>query len=425
MIKKILKLIKSFTADEIFGFITPSVSLESKDIRIIDELLYGCQNDYVEQFEESLAKFIGPGQVVTFGAGRMAFFSLMKEWNIGKDDEVILTGFTCAVMVNAVLRIGAKPVFVDIDKDTLGLSVHSLKSAISQRTRLIVAQHSFGIPCEIDAICKLAKENGIYVIEDCAITLGSVYKRRMLGTWGDAAIFSSDHTKPINTLIGGYLYTENKDLAERVRIFRNSCEDITKEHAMSAVNQYIYENKIEQNKHKRYVLWNYMNAIRQKIHIPIKKLPYLQHESSSSCYRNSDYPYPAKLHPALAYIGIKSLNQYKESIPVRKQLLKELIEIIKDEDIPKMYFDPDADIVPLRLAYMLRNKDRDRFNFIDDWVWFKQPIVATSESLDHFGYYKGTCHTSEQVGERIMNLPMIIDKDKQIQFLSYLKKMYE
>lgn len=424
MIKNFSKLFKAVTADEIFGFITPSVCLKSEDMLIIDELLSGCKNDYVEEFEQSLSNFIGLGQVITFGSGRMAFYSLMKEWNIGKGDEVILTGFTCAVMVNAVLRIGAKPVFADIDKDTLGLSVHSLERAISQRTKLIVAQHSFGIPCEIDAICKLAKEKGIYVVEDCAITLGSVYKKRMLGTWGDAAIFSTDHTKPINTLIGGYLYTENQELAARIRIFRNSCEDITKEHAMSAVKQYIFENKIEHKKHKCYVLWIYMNAICQKLHLPIRKLPYLQHESSSSCFANTDYPYPARLHPAFAYIGIKSLEQYKESIQIRREWLKELLEIIKNEDIPQMYFNPDADIVPLRLAYVLKKNNRDRFTFIDDWVWFKQPIVATSESLDNFGYYEGACPTSEQVGKHIMNLPMVMIKDQQEKFLRKLKKIY-
>ena len=165
-------------------------------------------------------------------------------------------------------------------------------------------------------------------------------------------------------------------------------------------------------------------SIRHKLHLPVAKKPYLQHESASDCFSNNVYPYPAKLHPALAFVGSKSLQQYIESIPIRKRWIQVLMEIVKSEDLPMMYFNQDADTLPLRLVYMLKKKSRGDFGFIGDCVWFKQPIVATAEPLENFGYKEGSCPTSEDTGENIMNLPIILEKEKQDDFLRQLRKVY-
>lgn len=426
MIEKIKRLATLLTERRIYGFLSPYACLDNQDLQIIDSLIAEPKTEVVNSFEVRLCDFIsgGVGRVITFGAGRMAFYSLLKEMGVGKGDEVCLTGFTCAVMANAVLRTGATPVYVDIDKDTLGMSPSDLRRKITACSKVVVPQHSFGIPCEIDTIVEIAHTHNLFVIEDCAISLGSIYKSKKIGTWGDAAIFSTDHTKPLNTLIGGFVYTEEKALAARLKEYRDSCESLTATHVESTVKQYIKEATIESTYHKKYIIGSYLDAIRHKLHLPVAKKPYLQHESASDCFSNNDYPYPAKLHPALAYVGSKSLQQYIESVPARKLWIQVLMEIVKSENLPMMYFNQDADIVPLRLVYILKEKTRRDFGFIDDWIWFKQPIVATAEPLENFGYREGSCPISEDTGENIMNLPIILEKEKQDQFLRQLRKVY-
>ncbi|MBW2599874.1 MAG: DegT/DnrJ/EryC1/StrS family aminotransferase, partial [Deltaproteobacteria bacterium] len=171
----------------------------------------------VPEFEARFAGLVGDGWCISFAAGRMAFYVLLKALGIGKGDEVILPAFTCSVMANAVWRTGATPVFSDIDLETFGSDAEAIERKITDRTKLVVAQHSFGIPCKIDRIVEIAGNRNIFVLEDCAITLDSSYKGIKVGNWGDAAIFSTDHSKPINTLTGGMLYTNNTDLFRKVR----------------------------------------------------------------------------------------------------------------------------------------------------------------------------------------------------------------
>ena len=150
------------------------------------------------------------GELFFYGGARMGIFSILKYLNLKKNDEVIITAFTCSVVVNAIKKLNLKPIYVDIDKKTLGTSFIDLKKKIQKKTKLIVVQHSFGIPCEIKKIIKLAKKNKIFVLEDCSISVGSKINNKALGTFGDASVFSFDHTKPINCFVGGALYVKKK-----------------------------------------------------------------------------------------------------------------------------------------------------------------------------------------------------------------------
>jgi len=176
--------------------------------------MVGTHNpEIVRAFESSFAAIVGSGEAVSYGSGRMAFYSLMKVLGIGEGDEVILPGFTCSVMVNAILRVGATPIFSDIEEDTFGSEPKSIERSLTARTRMIVAQHTFGYPCDIEAILQIANQSGVFLVEDCATSLGTTVGGRTVGDFAHAAIFSTDHTKPINTLIGGMLYTQDQGLA--------------------------------------------------------------------------------------------------------------------------------------------------------------------------------------------------------------------
>ncbi len=204
-----------------FGFIRGHWYLTTSQIDELSSIVVrqNPENRLVENYERSFSKLIGNGFGKSYAAGRMGFYALMKILKIGPGDEVILLAFTCSVMANAVWRVGATPIYADIDPETFGSSAPAIEQKISSRTKLIVVQHSFGIPCKIDEIVNLGQRHGIFVLEDCAITVDSLYKGISVGNWGDAAIFSTDHSKPLNTLIGGFLYTRHLNLFNKIKTF--------------------------------------------------------------------------------------------------------------------------------------------------------------------------------------------------------------
>lgn len=352
-----------------------------------------------------------------------SFISILS-WVLFYEFDQIAISNTCAVMANAVLRTGATPIYVDIDKDTLGMSAESLVSKITNRTKVVVAQHSFGIPCKIDKIKEIAKSHSCYLVEDCALTFGSKYKSIIVGNYGDAAIFSTDHTKPLNTLIGGFVYTNDIDIATSIRAMRDDCGDLSNEHQRMILKTYIDEHRIETVNHKIYIMRNYKKALMNKLHIHNEISPYLELETSAKIAINPYYSYPAKLPSVLAKIGLHVLEQYKANIHQRQSWLKEILQVVeKKEDMPAAYYDTGCDIIPLRIAYSTHFA-LTVFSYIDDWIWFKTPIVATKENICDFGYHWGGCPVAEKIGKSIMNLPVIIDSKQQNIFLRNIKKTY-
>ena len=144
-----------------------------------------------------------------FFKGRVALYAILKSMGITTGDEIILPGFTCVVVANAILYLGARPVYVDIDPSTYNIDAEKIGEKITDKTKAIIAQHTFGIPADMNKITAIAKENSLYVIEDSCHAVGSRYMGREVGTFGDAAFFSSQWSKPLTTGLGGWAVINN------------------------------------------------------------------------------------------------------------------------------------------------------------------------------------------------------------------------
>ena len=404
---RIILVILNIIRPERFGFLSPYVKVDRGMYSKLKELIYKLDEDVIREFEAEMAKSIGNGDCVSFASGRMAFYSIMQSLGIGKGDEIALTGFTCSVMANAVLRIGATPVYVDIDEKTLGMSPDDLKKKLTPKTKIVVAQHTFGIPCEIDEIKIITSNNHIFLVEDCALSFQSIYKGIKIGDWGDASIFSTDHTKPLNSLIGGCVYSKDASLISKIRVIQDKAASLSVEKQESILSRYIYERKVEMLNHNLYPLLFYCDLIKNKI--SGKSLsPYLLKDCSSIIDDSpTDYAYPSKMPPMIAFLALQSLQEYLASIEIRKERLKDLINIVKEGSlIPAQYYNKDVVVVPLRLAITGGKNYR---NIVDSWVWFLSPIIATDDDISEFHYMKGQCPTSERIGRKIGNLPIFLE----------------
>ncbi len=152
-----------------------------------------------------------------FWKGRVAFFAILKAMGVKKGDEVIVPGFTCVVVANAIKYLDATPVYVDIQQETLNPSFEAIKDAITDKTKVIVTQNTFGLSTDTDKIAALARDKGIWSVEDCTHGFGGTFKGKANGTWCDASFFSTQWNKPFSTGIGGFLLVNNLSLIHPVK----------------------------------------------------------------------------------------------------------------------------------------------------------------------------------------------------------------
>lgn len=174
----------------------------------------------VIHFEKIFADYIDVKHAVAVSSCTAALHLAMRVLNIKPGDEVIVPDFTFAATANAPIFCGAKPIFVDINEKTFSVSPEDILNRITRKTKAIIPVHYGGQPCDMKEILEIAEDYKLYVVEDCAHSLGAEYKDKKTGNLGIMGCFSFYPTKILTTLEGGMITTNDKDLARRLRILR-------------------------------------------------------------------------------------------------------------------------------------------------------------------------------------------------------------
>ncbi len=205
---------------------------------------FGCKKGkYIKQAEDEMKNYIGAKEVYSFYNGRAALYYALKVSCAGNGDEVIIQAYTCVSVPNAIIEAGAKPIYCDID-ESLNLDPEELAKKITDKTKAVIVQHTFGNPARIDEIKEVLKNyqsrasidkfipqdtclrkipptpplvkggimRKIILIEDCAHSLGAKYDGKLVGTFGDISMFSFGRDKVISSINGGMLCVNNKEL---------------------------------------------------------------------------------------------------------------------------------------------------------------------------------------------------------------------
>jgi len=174
----------------------------------------------VEKFEQAFAKRIGTKYAVAVNSGTSAIFIALKALGIKEGDEVIVPDFTMIATATAVSHCGATPVFVDVEDDTFNIDPDLIEEKITTKTKAIIPVHLYGQPCKMDEIRALADRYGLFVVEDAAEAHGAEYRGIRAGSIGDVGCFSFYANKIITTGEGGAITTNNKELADEMRMIR-------------------------------------------------------------------------------------------------------------------------------------------------------------------------------------------------------------
>lgn len=147
----------------------------------------------------------------------IALYAILKALGVGPGDEVIVPGYTCVMVPGPVIYVGAKPVYADIEPNSYGVNPDEVARKITSRTKAILVQHTYGLSGEVKELRQIADRHGVALIEDCSHTFGGQLDGRLLGTFGKAALFSSQWNKPFSTGLGGLALVHDKELAHRVK----------------------------------------------------------------------------------------------------------------------------------------------------------------------------------------------------------------
>lgn len=212
-------------------------SIDQDDIQAVVDVLksdYLTTGPKIAEFEKTVADYVGAKYAVAVSNGTAALHVACMAAGIGEGDEVITTPITFVASSNCALYQGAKPVFADIDPRTYNIDPEDVKRKITDRTKAIIPVHFTGQPCEMDELHQIAKEHNLLIIEDAAHALGSDYKGARIGALSDMTEFSFHPVKHITTGEGGMVTTNNKELYERLKLYR--AHGITRDPSMMTSN---------------------------------------------------------------------------------------------------------------------------------------------------------------------------------------------
>jgi dTDP-4-amino-4,6-dideoxygalactose transaminase len=334
----------------------------------------------VTDFEKQFADYIGVRECIACNSGTDALYLALRALNIGLGDEVITTPFTFFATAEVISRVGAKPIFVDIDPVTFNLDLNQVEAAIAPNTKAIIPVHLFGQPVDMERLMAIATLHNLYVIEDCAQATGAIWGDKRVGSIGHIGCFSFFPTKNLGACgDGGAITTQDQTIAANLRILR--------EHGTKA--RYCHES-IGVNSR--------LDAIQAAI-LQVK-LPYLdgwnqQRQEIAATYQELLNPLPQIILPQNLPGGTSVWNQYtiriqEESLnsePLRNIMRQQL----QEKGVITMVYYP----LPLHL----------------------QPVY------ENLGYQKGQLPKSEQVAHEVLSLPMFpgISFEEQQQVVYALK----
>jgi perosamine synthetase len=198
--------------------------IDEEDIRAVVEVLRSdwlTTGPKVSAFEETVTNYVGTKFGVAVSSGTAGLHCAMHALGVGPGDEVIVPTMTFAATANCVMYVGAKPVFVDVEPDTLLISPIKAEAKITPKTKAIIGVDYAGQPCDWDVLRDMARNYDLALVADGCHALGAEFKGRKVGTLADMTVFSFHPVKHITTGEGGMIVTDRQGLAEKMRIFRN------------------------------------------------------------------------------------------------------------------------------------------------------------------------------------------------------------
>ena len=423
-----INILKPIFSEFYFSFTSSHANyLKSNNFRLIEKLSIVNFNDgldIIRKFEKLFSSKIGKGKFISFSSGRASLSVLLECFEISEQDEVIIQSSNCSAVAFSIIMSKAKPIYVDINPNDFGPLYSDIENKINSKTKAIVVQHSFGIPSSsIFKIKELCNKNNIYLIEDCALTFDSSINGINIGTIGDASFFSTDNSKPLNTIVGGGVYSESNTIINKALKIQNCSEEFSKSDLKKIHQRFLIETTYLTPKKYRYFKLNtYLRSIFNKI-FGLDVLLF-EYSTDLNVLKNNHIK---KMPVFLAQIGIYEIENWNKKKAIILKNYSDLLNIFKNSKyaLPNSYFKNGVKIIPHR--FILFDNENNLKNILtkninDDLFWFKSPLIACLDPRE-YGYQIGSCSNTEKFNNIIINIPLIFNDKYYKKFINNLKSL--
>ena len=369
---------------------------------------HGKANQKVEQW---FVKQYPSSVIASFNSGRCALFALLQSFDIGEGDEVLLQAFTCVAVPNSVKWTGATPVFIDID-ETVNIDVRDAEKKLTSKAKALIVQHTFGVPAQMDTIVGFCKKHNLILIEDCAHSLGATFKRKAIGSFGDAAFFSFGRDKVVSSVWGGVSTKYKVQSTKLIQIQENTIfpplfwifQQLLHPIAFSIILA-------------SYNIWigKLLLFILQRLHFLSK--PVYREELTSG----KPNIFPAKFPNALALLLMHQLAKLEQMNKNRHDIAKLYRNNLKNMNSINTISDIDGSIFlrfPLLVDNPLEYMRKAKAKGILLGNWYHHVIDPAGVDYRAIGYTMGSCPKAEQVSATVLNLPTRITSQEAYNVIS-------
>ena len=349
--------------------------------------------------------------IFLYWKGRIALYAILKAMGVKKDDEVILPAFTCVVVPNAIIYLGAKPVYVDINSDNYNVSIERLNEAVTKKTKVIICQNTFGLSSNIEQIIQIAKENNLFTIEDCTHGFGGFYNGKSNGTYCDAAFYSTQWNKPFSTGIGGFLIVNNNSFLEPV--IKLEGEKLKP----SFIDKFALSFLILFRKY-------FINEITQNLLVKffrfLSKHNFVLGSSQGEELTGTEMPnnFFKDISSVQVKAGINQLKNLDSLNLLRKKNAGDYSKFLEKNN--KVFVTEDLFNNHLFLKYPLLVKNRELIfelaqkQNINLGDWFISPLHPIKENLERWDFKKNLFPEAVRISKLIVNLPTEIQNNQKV-----------
>lgn len=359
----------------------------------------GASPEALVAYESAFAEATATRHATAFATGRVGLFALLGALRVGERDEVLVPAPTHIVVANAVRYRGATPVFVDCRPADWNLDLDSAAQRVSPRTRVLLVQHTFGIPVDMDRVAQFAADHRLAVIEDCVHALGASWDGRPVGGFGRAAFFSTEETKVISTTMGGVVTTDDPELHDRVREFRRRCREPPRALTDRYLAKLVAYHLLTQPELHRFARAAY-EALGNWQPLPTPT-------AEAELLGGPRPDYEQRLDPAQAVLGLRQLARLPANLAHRRRVTAHYREQLAPWGFRFAEADPRA--APAWVRFPVWVEDRAAAVAALDphtvpGTWFSS-VLEEAVAPSSGGYAEGSCPAAEDAARHLVNLP--------------------
>ena len=372
----------------------PSVIVPVTSKEIMNAVRFLNNKNKIPEFEKKFSEYIGCEHAIATYSGTTALYVLLKAFSVKKGDEVIVPAYTCESVPRLIIDMGFTIKFVDVDKETYNISIKDLQSKISRNTKAILAIHMFGNPCEMKEIIEIADDYNAVVIEDAAQSMGAEYDGKKIGTIGDAGFFSLGEGKPLTTTNGGFIVTNDEEIATESRKIMENFDGIGKRKKFAVVTK-LLAYYIAKNPHSYELIYEIIESRRLERRDKLKVSSGLNHLK----FKYTD------MQASVGMVQLASLERFNEARKRNAAFLMKHLKEMNAIHLPQIV--RHGKPIFLRLPIWVEDiTEKQREDLIDKLR--KSGIdapVAYPNSLPKFFLSSRGFHNTEELVKKSITLP--------------------